>query len=51
MIILVSNVGSTSFKCKLLRMEDERTLGSAKVDEIGGPQSELVYRSEEGKNC
>ncbi|MGE5485749.1 MAG: acetate/propionate family kinase [Ignavibacteriales bacterium] len=43
MLILVTNVGSTSLKFKLFRMEDEGVLASGKIDRIGGSASVFSY--------
>ena len=43
MLILVTNVGSTSLKFKLYRMEDEQILASGKIDRIGGKASTFSY--------
>ncbi|MBN1591465.1 MAG: acetate/propionate family kinase [Pirellulales bacterium] len=39
MKILVANLGSTSFKYRLLDMEDERQLAYGAIDRIGAPES------------
>lgn len=44
MIILVANLGSTSFKFRLFDMSGEQQLASGSVDRIGGAQSDCVVR-------
>lgn len=52
MIVLIANLGSTSFKYKLYRMPDERTLAEGAADRIGQGGSHwsvsVNERSEEG---
>ena len=50
MKVLVSNVGSTSLKCKLLEMPQEIVLCEAKIDRIGGmePGSYFYCRFSDG---
>lgn len=43
MLILVTNVGSTSLKFKLFDMDGEKVLASGKIDRIGGAKSSYVY--------
>ncbi|HHV79625.1 MAG TPA: acetate kinase [Firmicutes bacterium] len=43
MLVLVTNVGSTSLKFKLFDMKDETVLASGKIDRIGSPKSAYVY--------
>ncbi|MFQ6110821.1 MAG: acetate/propionate family kinase [Nitrospinota bacterium] len=45
MKVLVSNVGSTSFKHKLLEMDDESVLASGKVERVGGPKGFLSHEA------
>ena len=39
MKILVANLGSTSFKYRLLDMDDERQLARGGIERIGSPES------------
>lgn len=45
MRILVSNVGSSSYKFRLFEMEGERLLAEGGVERIGNPPSRYSYRS------
>lgn len=47
MRILVANVGSTSFKYKLLDMQDERPIAWGKVERIGSLRSPMNYHASE----
>lgn len=43
MKILVVNAGSTSFKCRLYSMPEEKELARGSIDRIGGSDAELSY--------
>ncbi len=44
MQVLVVNVGSTSLKFRLFRMEDEEILAAGRVERVGSPSSPFNYR-------
>ena len=44
MQVLVVNVGSTSLKFRLFRMEDEEILAAGRVERVGSPSSPYNYR-------
>ena len=49
-LILVANLGSTSFKYRLLDMSDERELARGAVDRIGEPVSKLTVSAGDWKD-
>ena len=42
--ILVANIGSTSFKFRLIEMPSERVLAKGGVERIGSPESTYKYQ-------
>jgi acetate kinase len=48
MKVLVANLGSTSFKYRLLDMADERVLARGGVERIGSPQSRSYATTDQG---
>lgn len=44
MTILVANVGSSSYKCRLLDMPSERDLAGAEVERVGAADAIVTYR-------
>ena len=49
MKVLVANLGSTSFKYRLLDMDDERQLARGGIERIGSPQSRCTVEIGDGK--
>ena len=49
MIVLVANVGSSSYKFQLIEMPTERTLARGGVERIGNAPSRYSYSSEDGE--
>ena len=44
MKILIANVGSTSFKYKLLEMPEETTLAEGRIERIGDEEAPVEHR-------
>ena len=44
MTILVANVGSSSYKCRLLDMPSERDIAGAEVERVGSVDAVVTYR-------
>lgn len=49
MLILVTNVGSTSLKYKLFEMPDERVVAAGKLDRIGEEESRCSFTRQDGQ--